>query len=64
MEVLEMKIKVDSLPDGCCAAKEVDEGCVFNCDKYCVLKQALNHRNCFVHNNRGVVPNDCPLKRF
>ena len=64
MKVLDMKIKVDKLPDGCCVAREGDEGCSFNCDKYCILKQALHHKDCFVQNNRGIVPNDCPLKRF
>lgn len=63
MKILEMNLKVDKLPDGCSVAKESDESCIFNCFKYCILKQALHQGNYFVQNNRGVVPEDCPLRR-
>ena len=61
MNILEMKIVVDKLPDGCNIAKIGDEHCPFNRDKYCVLKQACGVQNTFVNNNRGVIPDDCPL---
>lgn len=61
MEILEMKIKVNKLPDGCRVCSPDSEGCIFNQDKYCVLKQALNHKDCFVQNNCGIVPKNCPL---
>lgn len=62
MKILEMNIKVDKLPDGCNVSKPNDESCIFNCFKYCILKQALHQENCFVQNNRGIVPDDCPLR--
>jgi len=58
MNITKMDIKVDNLPDGCVGY----EGCVFNQQKYCVLKMALNKKNTFVQNNRNIVPKDCPLK--
>ena len=61
MKVLSIDIAVNKLPDGCNVAKAEDDGCIFNRDKYCVLKQALERENCFVQNNRGFVPEDCPL---
>ena len=64
MKVLEMKINVDKLPDGCNVSEPSEDGCVFNCNKYCILKQALNHSDCFVQNNRGIIPTDCPLTTF
>jgi len=51
-------MKVDNLPSGGVGY----EGCVFNQQKYCVLKMALNKKNTFVQNNRNIVPKDCPLK--
>lgn len=63
MNILDMHITVDKLPDGCNVASPDDECCVFNCFKYCILKLALNREDCFVHNNRGVVPDDCPLRQ-
>ena len=63
MKVLDINIKVDKLPDGCNANNPNNESCIFNCFKYCILKQALEQENCFVHNNRGIVPDDCPLRR-
>ena len=62
MKILEMDIKVDKLPDGCSIANIGDESCVFNCFKYCILKLALNKENCFVQNNHGIIPDDCPLR--
>ena len=63
MKVLDVDIKIDKFPDGCNVAKPDDERCIFNCFKYCILKQALERENCFVQNNRGIIPDDCPLKR-
>ena len=63
MKILSVNIKVDKLPDGCSVAKPDDEHCIFNCFKYCILKQALEQDKCFVENNRGIVPDDCPLRR-
>lgn len=62
MKILSMNIKVDRLPDGCSTHRYNDESCIFNQDKYCVLKMALNENDTFVHNNRNVIPNDCPLR--
>ena len=62
MKIFDINIKVDKLPDGCNVSKPDDEGCIFNCSKYCILKQALRQGEYFVHNNRGVVPDDCPLR--
>ena len=63
MEILEMNIKVDKLPNGCSVAKIGEESCIFNQHKYCVLKMALHQKNTFVQNNRGIVPTDCPLRQ-
>lgn len=64
MNVLSMDIKVDKLPDGCNVRDRNDEGCVFNQHKYCVLKLAANQGGFFVQNNRGIIPDDCPLKQI
>ena len=62
MKVIKINIEVDHLPNGCSVNDAYEEGCIFNRDKYCVLKQALNQKDCFVQNNRGIVPEDCPLR--
>ena len=62
MNILEMNITVDKLPDGCNVDKPGDTECIFNCWKYCILKMALKNENCFVQNNRGTIPDDCPIK--
>lgn len=61
MKLISLDVMVDRLPDGCNVAKAEDERCIFSRDKYCVLKQSLGHENCFVQNNRGFIPTDCPL---
>lgn len=62
MNILTLNIQVDKLPDGCSVNMEDNERCVFNCWKYCILKMALKQGDTFVQNNRGIVPDDCPLK--
>ena len=56
-----LSIKVDELPTNCSYSKECGDGCVFNQNKYCVLKMACNQSNAFVQNNRDNIPSDCPL---
>ena len=62
MNIVDMNIVVDKLPDGCSVTEPNEESCVFNQHKYCVLKMALKESNTFVQNNRGIVPDDCPLR--
>ena len=62
MKILKMDIVVDKLPDGCNIDNPNGTVCVFNQDKYCVLKMSLKKKETFVHNNRGVIPSDCPLR--
>ena len=61
MKILKMDITVDKLPDGC-ISRGYSESCVFNKDKYCILKMALDHNETFVQNNLNKIPLDCPLK--
>jgi hypothetical protein len=61
MQVLNLNVQVDKLPDGCSTSDPNHESCIFNCSKYCILKQALNRKECFVQNNRNIIPDDCPL---
>lgn len=55
-----MNIKVDKLPDGCNSSTK---GCIFNRWRCCILKMALGQDDSFVHNNREIVPEDCPLRK-
>lgn len=61
MNILKMDIVVDKLPSGCNISKPNEDSCVFNVNKYCILKMALNQKGTFVQNNRGIIPSDCPL---
>lgn len=62
MNIVDMNIVVDKLPNGCNVAEPNDESCIFNQHKYCILKMALKQNNTFVQNNRGIIPDDCPLR--
>lgn len=62
MKILKMEITVDRLPDGCSSGCD-GESCVFNQNKYCILKMALDHNDTFVQNNVNRIPLDCPLKK-
>lgn len=54
MKINKIQIDLDKLPKNC-----ID--CVFNQNKYCVLKIALEKQNTFVQNNRINIDKACPL---